>query len=250
MNVRRLGTSALPALSVGLAAAARLLMTEIKIRERHWRGAIKARRYRGQRGLALHLGCGSRIKAGWVNVDIRRSADLMLDLRERLPFDADVFRVIYSEHFLEHFDYPRRIKSLLTECLRVMQPGGLFTFGVPDGEMVLRHYVERDNAEHAAAQLKSNPSWCRTQMDHLNYCMRQRGEHRWYYDEETMRLLLEDVGFVAIERRGFDAELDQEKLRVGTMYMQCRKALVISERSMSGPHSSTASSHAMFPALL
>ena len=33
-------------------------------------------------------------------------------------------------------------------------------------------------------------------MDHVNYMMRQNGEHRWCYDEETMRLLLESVGFV------------------------------------------------------
>ena len=62
-------------------------------------------------------------------------------------------------------------------------------------------------------------------MDHVNYCMRQDGEHRWYYDEETMRLLLEEVGFVEVERRDFDSELDQEETRVGTMYMRCRKPL-------------------------
>jgi hypothetical protein len=60
-------------------------------------------------------------------------------------------------------------------------------------------------------------------MDHVNYCMRQNGEHCWYYDEETMRRLLESVGFVEIQRREFDPELDQETRRVGTLYMQCRK---------------------------
>jgi hypothetical protein len=53
--------------------------------------------------------------------------------------------------------------------------------------------------------------------------MRQNGEHRWIYDEETMRLLLESVGFVEIQRREFDPELDQELRRFGSMYMQCRK---------------------------
>ncbi len=134
-----------------------------------------------------------------------------------------MFSVIYSEHFLEHLDYPRDITNLLTECHRVLEPRGIFTFGVPDGEMVLRHYVDPSNAEHAAAQLKWNPAWCRTQMDHINYCMRQDGEHRWYYDEETMRLLLDGVGFIEVQRREFDPDLDQEERRVGTMYMLCKK---------------------------
>lgn len=60
-------------------------------------------------------------------------------------------------------------------------------------------------------------------MDCINYSMRQNGEHRWYYDEETMRLLLESVGFVEIQRREFDPRLDQELRRVGSLYMQCRK---------------------------
>jgi predicted SAM-dependent methyltransferase len=118
---------------------------------------------------------------------------------------------------------PNSKAGLLAECHRVLEPGGVFTFGVPDGETVLRHFVTGEHADYAEAQLKWNPTWCRTQMDHVNYCMRQNGEHRWYYDEETMRLLLEEVGFVEVERRDFDSELDQEERRVGSMYMRCKK---------------------------
>jgi predicted SAM-dependent methyltransferase len=132
--------------------------------------------------------------------------------------------MIYSEHFLEHFDYPRDITHLLAECYRVLEPSGIHSFAVPDGELVLRYYAARANdPDMAQAQLRWNPAWCKTQMDHVNYCMWQNGEHRWYYDEETMRLLLKSVGFVEIQRREFDPELDQEMRRVGSMYMQCSK---------------------------
>jgi predicted SAM-dependent methyltransferase len=140
-----------------------------------------------------------------------------------LPFSDDSFSVIYSEHFIEYFDYPNDITMLLSECYRVLQRGGVHSFSVPDGEKVLRYYVTREYADFPQAQKKFNPTWCKTQMDHVNYCLRQDGEHRWYYDEETMRMLLEAVGFVEIQRREFDPELDQEVRRVGSMYMKCTK---------------------------
>jgi predicted SAM-dependent methyltransferase len=227
MSLRSLGNSLLGTLPVGLRDATRHLVDEVVYRERHMQGLLKARKYRARRGMAMHLGCGNNIKDGWVNVDLNPSADLMLDTRERLPFADGTFSTIYSEHFYEHFNYPRDITHLFSECYRVLEPGGVHSFGVPDGEMVLRHYTTRENAAHEAAQLRWNPEWCRTQMDHVNYCLRQNGEHRWYYDEETMGQLLQSVGFVAIQRREFDPKLDQELRRVGTMYMQCMKPTAV-----------------------
>jgi predicted SAM-dependent methyltransferase len=169
--------------------------------------------------MAMHFGSGNRIKEGWVNIDLNPAADLTLDLRERLPFPDNSFSIIYSEHFLERLSYPRDITHLLSECYRVLEPGGIHSFGVPDGEPVLRSYtIRREDA--AQVQFHAKPSWCRTHMDCINYCMRQNGEHRWCYDEETMRLLLKSVGFVEIQRREFDPRLDQELRRVGSLYMQ------------------------------
>ncbi|HEY1949509.1 MAG TPA: methyltransferase domain-containing protein [Bryobacteraceae bacterium] len=210
-------------LPIGLNEATTQLAYEVVFRKRHIQGLLKARRFRGRRNMLMHLGCGPNLKDGWVNIDLNVLADVTLDVRERLPFADGAFSRIYSEHFYEHFNYPRDITHLISECYRVLEPGGLHSFGVPDGGAVLRHYTTREYADHAAAQLYWNPKWCQTQMDHVNYCMRQNGEHRWYYDEETMGRLLQSVGFEAIQRREFDPELDQEKRKVGTLYMQCMK---------------------------
>jgi predicted SAM-dependent methyltransferase len=224
MNITRLCASLISALPIGLGRATKQLAAEVVYRQRHLKGLVKARKFRGAQGMAMHLGCGAQIKPGWVNIDINPAADLTLDVREPLPFADGTFKMIYSEHFLEHLDYPDNITKLLNECYRILEPGGVLSFSVPDGEKVLRYYMTRDGAEFAQAQKMWNPPWCKTQMDHVNYCMRQNGEHRWYYDEETMRLLLEKVGFIEIQRRAFDIRLDQEVRRVGTMYMQCMKS--------------------------
>jgi predicted SAM-dependent methyltransferase len=227
MSLRKVAAPVLSRLPTGLRDASDSLLAEIANRKRHLWGVFTARKYRGRRGMAMHLGCGAAIKDGWVNIDLNRPADLTLDVRERLPFQDDSFSIIYSEHFFEHFSYPRDITHLVSECHRVLEPGGMLSFAVPDGEMVLRHYVTQDVAGYTEAHLRWNPAWCKTRMDHVNYCLRQDGEHRWYYDEETMRRLLETVGFVGIERREFDPAIDQELRRVGSMYMKCNKVLAV-----------------------
>lgn len=91
MNIRRLGTSLISALPIGLSRAARQLAAEAIDRKRHLKELLKARSYRGRRGMAMHLACGSRIGDGWVNIDLKPEADLTLEGRERLPFSANTF---------------------------------------------------------------------------------------------------------------------------------------------------------------
>ena len=211
-------TNAFP---LGLRRAARQFSAEMVIRKRHLRGIKNARGYRGLNGLAMQLGSADKTKEGWVNIDLSPAADLMLDLRDPLPFTDNTFKMIYSEHVLEHFDYPGDITRLLSECYRVLEPGGIFSLSVPDGEPVLRSYtIKRE--EPAQINMPADLSWCRTHMDCINYFMRQNGEHCWIYDEETMHLLLESVGFSRIQRREFDPALDQEERR-DSLFMHCRK---------------------------
>ena len=100
MILRRLATLVIVRLPIGLREAANQVVLELTFRKRHLAGLRKARKYRGRTGMALHLGCGSEIKEGWVNVDLHPAADLTLDAREPLPFAGNSFRIIYSEHFL------------------------------------------------------------------------------------------------------------------------------------------------------
>ena len=70
----------------------------------------KARRYSNATGLQLHFGCGANVKPGFVNIDLSNAADLTLDLREQLPFADGSCSLVYSEHFLEHIEYPNVVR--------------------------------------------------------------------------------------------------------------------------------------------
>lgn len=205
----------------GLRQALRTVYEEVEISLAHSRGVQQAHNYDTAVPLYLHLGCGHNYKPGWVNIDLGRKADLKLDLRRSLPFSDGSCEFIYSEHFLEHLDYPQPVTNLLRECLRVLIPGGELSLAVPDGEMVLNAYVLGGSANYYEAEARWHPSWCETRMEHVNYNFRQGGEHRFIYDLETLADLLQRCGFADVQRRAFDPRLDQEERITGSLYVSC-----------------------------
>lgn len=212
-------------LTKGFRNALKNAAREGEICVRHWRGVAKARRkYRGVFGLKLNVGCGPNLKKGWVNIDFRPDSDLGIDLRENLPFDTDSCDMIYSEHFMAHIDFPDEVNRFVSESFRILRPGGTFSAGVLDSQWPIQAYNEGPDADFFKhARERWNPAECVTRMQHINYHFRQKGEHRFCYDFETMVHVLEKAGFVNVRMRDFDPELDSEKRRLGTLYVDATK---------------------------
>jgi len=186
---------------------------------------LYSRKYRSRNDLKLHLGCGDNIKKGWVNIDFfYTKADLLIDLRKKLPFSTGSCAIIYSHHFLEHLGYPEPANSFLKECYRILKPGGIFDVGVPDAEQGIRAYFEEDGAEFfRLIGGQNHAEWCNTRMEHINYRFRQDGEHLFAYDFETLKYCLEKQGFKEVKRRDFDREMDSEELAPYTLYVTAIK---------------------------
>lgn len=170
----------------------------------------------------LHLGCGPNRKPGWLNIDLDPGADLGLDLREPLPFPDNCVSFVYSEHFLEHLDF-QECTRLLGECLRVLVPGGRLSVGVPNAALCMRDYMRGDRDEWSAVRDRYHPKWCTTPMHSVNYFFRQDGEHKYSYDEETLVGLIGECGFSNVHARSWDAALDLEARRDGTLYVDGEK---------------------------
>jgi predicted SAM-dependent methyltransferase len=165
-------------------------------------------------------------KLGWINIDAHAS-DLSLDLRRPLPFVSGGCAAIYSEHFLEHLDYPDAAFRLLRECWRVLQPGGTIDIGVPDTEWPLKEYAGiRDEGYFAKAKASWHPKWCQTRLEHLNYHFRQDTRHRFAYDYETLERALVMTGFVNVQARKFNPEMDSAHRQPGTLYVVAERPRV------------------------
>jgi predicted SAM-dependent methyltransferase len=202
----------------GVRQACRELWTELQIQRRHFSSLRKIKQLQNSADLKLHLGCGPCVKPGWVNVDtLAPQADLQLDLREKLPFSNSCASFVFSEHFFEHLEYPTPAVDFLKECWRVLKPGGKLSLGVPDTEWPILCYANGDSTYFTLARERFHPNWCNTRMHNLNYHFRQGREHKYAYDFETLKQILDNVGFISVERRSFVPGLDSDARRVDSL---------------------------------
>lgn len=93
----------------------------------------------------LNLGCGNKIRAGWVNVDFPdnysgKRPDVCCDLR-KLEFPDNYADEAEAIHVLEHF-LPWEVEDVLDEWIRVLKPGGTLSIEVPCFDKVMTAFIE------------------------------------------------------------------------------------------------------------
>jgi predicted SAM-dependent methyltransferase len=91
----------------------------------------------------LNLGCGNRFLHGWTNVDFTSHSPSVQqhDLSKSIPFADNSFDLVYHSHVLEHFS-KREGLAFISECYRVLVPGGYIRVAVPDLEILANLYLK------------------------------------------------------------------------------------------------------------
>lgn len=160
----------------------------------------------------LHLGCGTFPIREWMNTDVREKGGIyLLDVSRPFPFADNVFERIFSEHLLDCLSLPDAL-NMLSECWRVLQPGGRIRISTLDLDFPMRLWREPDEPSHkryvewVAGMKKSeaallNRLWPEKDyppMLAVNHFMRHWGR-QMVYDRNTVRHLLERSGFRQVE---------------------------------------------------
>jgi len=198
----------------------------------------------------INLGCGPVGKDDWINIDwgilaflhasplflkllmalrllppeysVKWPGNLLLrDCRRKLPFGDSSVDYIYTSHFLEHL---KRFETekVLKECRRVLKDGGILRVIVPDLELILKRYTDRDrqffiDSFHrddrnvvlnlSLGDLLSGifyPEANKIQQTRLkkiaSFFIRP---HLWMYDSDSLTQLLKSCGFKAVEKNKF-----------------------------------------------
>lgn len=106
----------------------------------------------------LHLGCGSEVKSGWINVDLSNTRNpkvLVLNCATKWVFPANYFYAVYSCHMLEHLSECLADK-LLKNIFLSLRPGGIFRVCVPDLEYNAALYLQAIKRAKSISASKSD----------------------------------------------------------------------------------------------
>ncbi|WP_370665885.1 methyltransferase domain-containing protein [Streptomyces sp. IBSBF 2507] len=223
-----------PATTHGLARALRAASKEIKLHRYH-----HASRHAWPNGriddkpAKVQIGGGAHRIDGFFNIDLVPPADLLWDIREGIPLQDDSAEEIFSEHFLEHIDYPRSVKHYAREAHRVLVQGGRIVTGVPDAalalsqypgalegsdEMIRRWYAKRDGLGDINTRLDLVNLVFRDQDDDPTYT-----PHLWAYDHDKLVQLFTEAGFTTVEPWTFDPTIANPKRQWGSVYVIATK---------------------------
>lgn len=89
----------------------------------------------------LNLGCGVNTSREFINIDAFpfRRTHWVLDIQNLSVFPSNSVDMVYASHVIEHI--PRaNLKKTLSEWCRVIKPGGVLRFGVPDIDKLIAIY--------------------------------------------------------------------------------------------------------------
>jgi len=93
----------------------------------------------------LNLGCGQRIKEGYINCDVNPEYEhlgvLQVDAGNLSMYKNNEIDEIYNSHLLEHFNYNQGI-HVLKEWFRILKPGGKLIVETPDFYYSCKYFIE------------------------------------------------------------------------------------------------------------
>lgn len=191
-----------------------LLAFEIYALMAHKVGKIKFLLFGSQLPNHVHLGCGQVRMKHFANVDILSSpaTDLTMDLRRKFHFADQSIELFFSEHVFEHL-HPYELQNVFAEIKRCLKKNGRVLFSLPDFELLHNEYKKKQSPIFTSyiKDLKRfgiHFEGKNARLLYFNHALHQAGEHKFYYNFEYLKELLQGAGFKRVNRRQFIPKID------------------------------------------
>jgi predicted SAM-dependent methyltransferase len=165
-----------------------------------WRLPVLRRRHRGGK---LNLGCGRDPRPGFLNADLGLSGEVHMDVTRRFPFADGSFRLVFTEHLLEHLSEAGALRCL-HECHRVLEAGGILRVSTPDLTREAAKYLDPAGEGLAPRPLAAESSPWKYPSGTMPSAAQALNdgfylwEHRHLYDREDLTRVLRAAGFEQI----------------------------------------------------
>lgn len=193
-------------------------------------------------GVRLHLGCGTTVARGWINMDKSPSVWLSraprfrkllgamrilteaqvagmppgvvsADVSRHIPVADAVASAIYSAHMIEHLAH-WRARRFLEECHRVLCTDGVLRLATPDLGLLISDYLG-GSSPFQIGRMTRGEAFCEEfrpyqdlQTNFLRYWSHRMfagDTHQWLYDFDSLQSLLLDTGFSKVTRCSYRA---------------------------------------------
>lgn len=163
--------------------------------------------------MRLHLGCGTKKFAGWINIDSVPECrpDLVHDITKPLPYAEQSADEVLAEDLLEHFD--KYIRYLVFyEWVRVLKVGGKITLQVPDFKKILFKYFKFGYDNFVDFIFGENLWESKIYIGHF-------GNHKWGYSDKTLKEFVSAFGIETtnIQKTGLNLRLEGIKRKHVTL---------------------------------
>ena len=149
----------------------------------------------------LNVGCGYFPMAFWTNLDANPDipANIHEDAVEYLATcEAGLYDEIYAGHFIEHLSQDAAL-AFISDCYRVLTPGGKLGIVVPDFREVVTRYLRRapDSVEYPEGVFNDIAD-INTLNSIFIYSTVQESPHRWMWDMEALSQAMAGAGFIGL----------------------------------------------------
>jgi SAM-dependent methyltransferase len=150
----------------------------------------------------LHLGCGSRLFDGYINVDgayMRGTAGVVIhDITEPLPLGDNTVDEILSVHVIEHI-MRDRVQAMIKEWHRVLKPNGFVAVEWPDFLKMCQAVVNNPDCLNFDADRKLQKRTIAGIFgDNLRYPDPVMW-HKWGYSADSLSYLFLHHGFTKVK---------------------------------------------------
>lgn len=138
--------------------------------------------------MKINVGCGDDLKPDCVNVDFRPGVGDVTANMDDLPFPDGSVEQVFALDVLEHV--PREQgRAALAEWYRVLAPGGRLVLRVPNMQGLATHLLfwhdkPGTQLDTVLENIYGGRKW------------ETGDQHHWGYTPATIRLALEEAGFV------------------------------------------------------
>jgi len=174
----------------------------------------------------LQLGAGANLLPGWFNTDyFPRPNIFFVDVTKPFPIPSDSFNFIFTEHHIEHISYKHAV-FMLKESFRILKPGGIIKVATPDLTKSLASYFNDDIYQEEFKDHSKNYIYSGF-YNAVNYVpvddyfkaheindMFYNYEHKFIYDFESLKRVLENAGFTNVKDCALEASTHSDLLDI------------------------------------